>query len=276
MSKIPIESIVSLLKHKDRYVWLNVFASEVALSTKTTKLYKMNQPHVYEAIHDGDRIRVQLDRQRNVARFRLLDASSEEALREVAEGIDFSSNEAQKSPASLGVLLALLVGREANPRKKGEEKVDENQIFALCYDASAGAWKAYQGDYLAYAKFALHPFTSGFAENLKSNHGRILDWLNFWKMSRHEHNFPFFLRKEQYFAYPYERIVVRIKSFNHNPDPAIFYYWKDSTGKTGFVWTKEKTPLDLCSFPHPSKLKNLMLLHYAVDSAEEILFQHER
>ncbi len=169
--KIRLRDIIGVLKaYKDQYLWLDVFASEVAeFSEKSflSTLYKTDQPDTYKTTHEGQRLKIVLDRPNNLARFRLLEDSSEQlsgTLVGAATGAamgGFLSAATRSSPAGIGVLLGLLVGgligHQLSAEQRSDEQADDNRILTLGYDLEEETWKVYHGAYRGYAKSALHP-----------------------------------------------------------------------------------------------------------------------
>lgn len=160
---LRIAEIANVLeRYKDRYLWLDVFASEVLeLTERTSQVFRETGKDTYQTIARGQAIQVMLDRSRNLARFRLLPEKDvlEKAILGAATGVLVSTlMPSLRSPT--GIVLGLLVGgfvgaSFASPAR--ERIVDENRILTLSYDPEKELWEVYHGPYRDFAKVALHP-----------------------------------------------------------------------------------------------------------------------
>lgn len=166
--KLHIRDIVEVLKqYKDRYRWLDVFASEVQELTAPTKTkFSKISDNVYQLVHTNQPVELVLDRERDLARFRLLKDVDPLQGAVIGAGIGALVVAATSRTNPTGMLLGLLVGGLigagiASALGEEEPQIDENRILTLSFEPQQKGWKVYHGPYRDYAKEALYPKEEG-------------------------------------------------------------------------------------------------------------------
>lgn len=163
MNTIRLRDIAQVLnRYKSQFGFLDVFADDVAEIAQEEPIFEKVAADQFHAKTEGASLALQIFRDKNVARFRLVQDNAgiiggalAGAVAGAAVGGIADSEDRRQAPA--GLLLGLLLGGVLGAAAGAVASTPRppRQVLTLWYDPDAGEWKVYHGPYASWAKEVL-------------------------------------------------------------------------------------------------------------------------
>lgn len=165
MSELRLKDIVGVLRsYKAEFGFLDVFATDVAEINQQAPIFTPVEPDQFRVTVEGTKLHLQLFRDKNVARFSLVDDSTVGLIGGALAGgtagalAGASLDSASRGQSPAGVIFGLLLGGflgAAAGHAVAAASRPPRQVLTLRYDPRDRQWKVYHGPYLGWAKEAL-------------------------------------------------------------------------------------------------------------------------